>query len=157
MGTYPRVRRSVAAVSSGALVVGAGAAVGLLSAGMADEWSHQAALRAASEPVAEAVSIDAPSPSPKVITRVKIRRITPDPVIIRKKVIVRVPVQAQSAPRTAPQGTTSSSTSRSAPGGGTPSRKVIAPAPKPAAPALAPRQAAPKPKAPSAGKTSKAS
>jgi len=140
MNAHQSVRRGIAAVSSGALVVGAGAAVGVLAAQMADEWSTQAALEGASSVVA-APPMDVSPPRPIVVTRTKVRRITPDPVVVHKKVIVRVPT-GQAAPARSSSGTApaprsaakSSSTTTSRP-----SRTVVAPAPRPAAPAPQPR------------------
>jgi hypothetical protein len=149
MNAHLSVQRGIAAVSSGALVVGAGAAVGVLSAHMADEWSAQAALESAASMVVDPTA-DLSVPRPVVVTRTKVRRITPDPVVVHKKVFVRVPAgqavpaQSWSGSAPAPRSTsTSSSTTTSRP-----SRTVVAPAPQPAAPA---------PQAPSGGTTSKTS
>lgn len=135
------VRRGVAAASSGALVVGAGAAVGVLTASMADQWSHQAALEAAGQ-VAAAPVADVSVPRPVVVTRIEERRITPEPVVVHRTVYVRVPSGQGQPPRAqapraqaAPQRTV-----RSAPKP-RPSRKVVAPAP------AAPRPAPSAPKA----------
>ncbi len=142
-------------MSSGALVVSAGASVGMLAARMADDWSQQAALQAAAEPVAQVPGVV--EPRPKVVTRVRIRRITPDPVIVRRKVIVHVPAGAQAATRSAPRSTGSSAAaSGGSSGRSAPSRRVIAPAPQ-AAPAPAPKPVAPQPVPRPAGTTSKAS
>lgn len=141
MSSRQRVRRGVAAVSSGALVVGAGAAVGVLSAQMADEWSRQAAIQAASGSVAQPADVAAPRPT--VVTRIKIRRVTPDPVIVRKKAIVR---ESESESHSAERAPGSSSGTTVPPRTSSPSRTVISPAPRPAAPKPVPKPAAGKPK-----------
>jgi hypothetical protein len=140
MSAKQSARRGVAVVSSGALVVGAGAAVGVLAADMSAQWSQQAALEAAAEVVADPVN-DVTVPRPVVVTRIEERHITPKPVVVHRKVYVRAPTR-QVAPRaqkpratTAPQRTPA----RSAPAP-QPSRKVVAPAPAaPQAPASAPQ------------------
>ena len=113
------VRRGVAVVSSGALVVGAGAAVGVLAADMSAQWSAKAALEAAAQVVDEPVS-DLTVPRPVVVTRIEERHVTPKPVVVHRKVYVRVPAsqgavrvqapRAKSAPqkrtvRSAPEAT----------------------------------------------------
>lgn len=137
MKSHQSVRRGIAVVSSGALVVGAGASVGILTAQMADHWSGQAALEAAASAV-EDPTTELNNPRPVVVTRTKIRRVTPDPVVVHKKVYVPstsaqapAPGYQAPAPRTASSSRTSTITSR-------PSRTVVAPAPKPAAPKPAP-------------------
>ncbi len=126
----------MAVVSSGALVVGAGAAVGVLAADMSAQWSANAALEAAAQVVEEPAS-DVTVPRPVVITRIEERHVTPKPVVVHRKVYIRVPsaqgaarVQAPRA-KSAPQ----KRAVRSAPKP-RPSRTVIAPAP--AAPPPAP-------------------
>ena len=84
-------------LSSGALVVGAGVTVGVLAADMSDEWSQQAALEAAAQVVADPVS-DVTVPRPVVVTRIEERHVTPKPVVVHRKVYIRVPA-GQSAPR----------------------------------------------------------
>jgi hypothetical protein len=129
-------RRGLAVVSSGALVVGAGAAVGVLAADMAAQWTQDAALEQAAQVVAEQAS-DVAVPRPVVVTRIEERHVTPDPVVVHRKVYLRVPVRQGSSPgarapkaRTAPQ----RQPARSSPAQ-KPSRTVVAPAPAPQAPA----------------------
>lgn len=129
------MRRGAAAVASGALVVGAGASVGALSAHMSAGWTEQAALDSAAQVVADPVV-----PKPVVVTRIKKRHVTPDPVIIHKQVIVHVPAgqggQAQAPVSTSSGSTSSTSQVTSQPSRTTstrtqPSRTVVAPAPAP--------------------------
>lgn len=141
MSAKQSVRRGVAVLSSGAVVVGAGGAVGALAADMSDEWSQQAALEAAAQVVSDPVS-DVTVPRPVVVTRIEERHVTPKPVVVHRKVYIRVPA-AQSAPRprapranTAPQ--RQPATSAAPP---RPSRTVVAPAPAPAAPQASPAKA----------------
>jgi hypothetical protein len=141
MGRKQSVKRGVAVVSSGALVVGAGAAVGVLAADMSARWSQKAALEAAAQVVPDPVS-DLTVPRPVVVTLIEERHVTPKPVVVHRKVYVRVPsgqgavrVQTPRA-KAAPQ----QRTVRSAPKP-RPSRRVVAPAP------AAPKAAAQAPKA----------
>lgn len=143
-------RRGVAVVSSGALVVGAGAAVGVLAADMAAQWSQDAALEQAAQVVAEQVS-DIEVPRPVVVTRIEERHVTPEPVVVHRTVYIRVPARQGSAPRaqaprarTAPQRQPATSAPKQKP-----SRTVVAPAPQ--APAPAPQ--VPAPSAPKATST----
>jgi hypothetical protein len=122
-------------MSSGALVVGAGAAVGVLAADMSAQWSEQAAVKAAAQ-VVEDPGNDATIPRAVIVTRIKERHVTPKAVVVHSKVYVRAP-SAQGAARVqAPQ----KRTVRSAPKP-RPSRRVVAPAP------AAPKPAASAPKA----------
>lgn len=130
----------MAVVSSGALVVGAGAAVGVLAADMSAQWSQEAALKAAAQVVSDPVP-DVTVPRPVVVTRIEERHVTPKPVVVHRKVYVRVPA-GQSAPRAqapggqaAPQRQPAKAATKPRP-----SRRVVAPAPAPAAP----RASAPK-------------
>jgi hypothetical protein len=138
MSRKQSVKRGVAVVSSGALVVGAGAAVGVLAADMSDQWSQQAALEAAAQVVPDPVS-DVTVPRPVVVTLIEERHVTPKPVVVHRKVYVRVPAAQGSAPR-APRAKAAPQrpTVRSAPKP-RPSRTVVAPAPAPAAPKAAPK------------------
>jgi hypothetical protein len=129
MSAKQSVRRGVAVLSSGAVVVGAGVTVGALAADMSDEWSQQAALEAAAQVVADPVS-DVTVPRPVVVTRIEERHVTPKPVVVHRKVYIRVPAgksaprpQAKAAPQRQP------ATSAAAP---RPSRTKVAPAPAPA-------------------------
>jgi hypothetical protein len=139
------VRRGVAAVSSGAIVVGAGAAVGVVSAQMSAQWSQEAALEAAAQVAADPVG-DLTDPRPVVVTRIEERHVTPEPVVVHRKVYVQVPSQQGvarvQAPRAkaAPRSSTTRSSTTSAPRK-QPSRTVVAPAP------AAPRAVASAPKA----------
>jgi hypothetical protein len=136
------VRRGLAVMSSGALVVGAGAAVGVMAADMSGQWSEQAALKAAADQVVEDPGNDDPIRRAVIVTRIKERHVTPKPVVVHRKVYVRVP-SGQGVPRTqAPRAKAAPQrqTVRSAPKP-RPSRKVVAPAP------AAPKPAASAPKA----------
>jgi hypothetical protein len=147
MSAKQSVRRGVAVLSSGAVVVGAGVTVGALAADMSDEWSQQAALEAAAQAVADPVS-DMTVPRPVVITRIEERHITPKPVVVHRKVYIRVPA-GKSAPRPqAPRAKTAPQRQPATAAQPRPSRTKVAPAPAPA----------PAPAAPSAPKaTSKTS
>jgi hypothetical protein len=142
MSAQQSVRRGVAVISSGVVVVGAGAAVGALAADMSDEWSQQAALEAAAQVVADPVS-DVTVPRPVVITRIEERHVTPKPVVVHRKVYIRVPAR-QGAPRPqAPRATSAPQRQPAAPAAkARPSRTVVAPAPAPAP--AAPQASAPK-------------
>jgi hypothetical protein len=135
-----KVRRGVAVMSSGALVVGAGAAVGVVAADMAAQWSDQAALKAAAQ-VVEDPGNDATIPRAVIVTRIKERHVTPKPVVVHRKVYVRVPSTQGAARVQAPQKRAVRSAPRPRP-----SRRVVAPAP-----------AAPKPVASAPKATSKTS
>ena len=126
--------RGVAALSSGAVVVGAGAAVGVLAADLSEQWSREAALQAAAQVVADPAS-HVTVPRPVVITRIEERHVTPEAVVVHRKVYVRVPARQGSAPqaKAAPQRQPSRPAAKTKP-----SRTVIAPAPAPAAPKAAP-------------------
>ncbi len=129
----------MAVVSSGALVVGAGAAVGVLAADMSDEWSQQAALEAAAQVVVDPVA-DVTVPRPVVVTRIEEHHVTPEPVVVHRKVYVRVPAGQGSTTRAqAPQPRAATrQPARPAPAS-KPSRTVVAPAPAPAAAPSAPK------------------
>ncbi len=134
MGDMTRKRsvpRSVAVVSSSALVLGAGASVGALSAELSAQWSRGQAHEAVAAALAVPKS-DLTDPRPVVITRIEERHVTPEPVEVHRKVYVRVPTTPAPAPQA---GATARQPARSAPAP-KPSRKVVAPAP-------APRPAAP--------------
>ncbi len=139
-------------VSSGALVVGAGASVGILAAQMADQWSTQAALEAAASVVVDPAA-DFNVPRPVVVTRIKVRRITPDPVVVHKKVYVQSPTAQAPAPQYQAPAPRVASAPRTSTTRSQPSRRVVAPAPAPKPPAPQP----PAPKPVSGGTTSKTS
>jgi hypothetical protein len=130
------VRRGLAVMSSGALVVGAGAAVGVMAADMSGQWSDQAALKAAADRVVEDPGNDDPIRRAVIVTRIKERHVTPKPVVVHRKVYVRAPSgQGVTRAKAAPQ----RQAVRSAPKP-RPSRRVVAPAPAaPKAPASAPK------------------
>ena len=129
------VRRGMAVMSSGALVVGAGAAVGVMAADMSGQWSDEAALKAAAQ-VVEDPSYGDPIPRAVIVTRIEERHVTPKPVVVHRKVYVRAPSgQGVTRAKAAPQRQTVRSAPKSQP-----SRKVVAPAPAPPkAPASAPK------------------
>jgi hypothetical protein len=118
----------VAAVSSGAIVVGAGAAVGVVSAQMSALWSQEAALEAAAQVAVDPVS-DLTVPRPVVVTRIEERHVTPEPVVVHRKVYVRVPSQQRVTRAPAPRATAAPKTSTKAAPRKQPSRTVVAPAP----------------------------
>jgi hypothetical protein len=133
------VRRGVAAVSSGAIVVGAGAAVGVVSAQMSAQWSQEAALEAAAQVAADPVS-DLTVPRPVVVTRIEERHVTPEPVVVHRKVYVRVPSQQRVTRVPAPRAKAAPKTSTKSAPRKQPSRTVVAPAPAaPKAVATAPK------------------
>jgi hypothetical protein len=109
-----------------AVAVGAGAATGLMVAGMQTAWSDAAALNAASQVAAQPGELQ--PVHPVVVTRTEEEHITPDPVVIRKKVYRTEDsggTGRATAPRPTPgqQGAAPSTASK-------PSRTVVAPAPK---------------------------
>lgn len=133
-------RRGLATAAGGLVVVGAGATTGVVVADLHSSWSDEQALEAASAVAAQPADV-APV-RPVVITLTEERHITPEPVIVRKKVYrtrVVTPGGAaqpaapartatrQSAPRTATTGPTKPRS--------TAPRTVVAPAPKAPAPA----------------------
>ncbi len=103
--------------------MGAGAATGLIVAGMQTAWSDAAALNAASQVAAQPGELQ--PVHPVVVTRTEEEHITPDPVVIHKKVYRTEDSGGATAPRPAPgqQGAAPSTASK-------PSRTVVAPAPK---------------------------
>ena len=133
-------------MSSGALVVGAGAAVGVVAADMSAQWSDQAALKAAAQ-VVEDPGNDATIPRAVIVTRIKERHVTPKPVVVHRKVYVRVPSTQGAARVQAPQ-------AKSAP-----QKRAVrsAPKPRPSRRVVAPAPAAPKPVASAPKATSKTS
>ncbi len=116
--------RIAASAGGGALVVGAGAAVGFLAASMHAQWSEGAAIEAAAVPSVE------PQPvRPVVVTVIEERHVTPEPVVVYRKVYTtRTVRKPAAAPKPAP------AKRRTAPK--TASRTVVEPAPS------APRRAA---------------
>jgi hypothetical protein len=134
MSRKQSITRGVAVLSSGALVVGAGAAVGVLAADMSAQWSQEAALEAAAQVVSDPVP-DVTVPRPVVVTRIEERHVTPKPVVVHRKVYVRVPA-GQSAPRAQSPRGQAAPPRQPAKAATKPrtSRKVVAPAPAPAAP-----------------------
>ena len=86
-------------MSSGALVVGAGAAVGVMAADMSGQWSDQAALKAAADQVVEDPGNDDPIRRAVIVTRIKERHVTPKPVVVHRKVYVRAALRAGRDPR----------------------------------------------------------
>ena len=143
--------RGIAGLSSGVLVVGAGASLGILAAQMHEQWTAEATLEAAAQLAAEPQeppAAELPFPRPVVVTVVKEKHVTPEPVIVHRKVYVT---------RTVPGGGGQASqlgqgAARVRSGGsGQGARPVARPAAKPAArPArarVAPAPAAPRPAA----------
>lgn len=138
-----RARRTIALASGGVVAVGAGAVTGLAVAGMQASWSDATALQAASEVAARPGDLQ--PVHPVVVTRVEEHHVTPDPVVVHRKVYrTRVvsgagQVSGPSAPRTS---SSRVSPSRPRTGASTPStsrRTAVAPAPK--APAASTKRA----------------
>lgn len=117
--------RIAASAGGGALVVGAGAAVGFLAASMHAQWSEGAAIEAA----AAVPSVEPQPVRPVVVTVIEERHVTPEPVVVYRKVYTtRTVRKPAAAPKPAP------AKRRTAPK--TASRTVVEPAPS------APRRAA---------------
>jgi hypothetical protein len=117
MTLKPPYRRGLAAAAGGALVLGSGMSIGILAADMRHDWAITQADRDGAARLADEA---ARTPEPVVVIHRKVRHVTPDPVVVRKKVYG----SARSA------GTTSAGASASHPT--RPSRRVLAPAPAPA-------------------------
>lgn len=138
--------RGIAGLSSGVLVVGAGASLGILAAQMHEQWSAKATLEAAAEMAAapqDPPAAELPFPRPVMVTVVKERHVHPEPVIVHRKVYVT---------RTAP--TAGGRVAASPRSGGArvaarPRRAqpVAKPASRPARARVAPAPAAPRPAA----------
>jgi hypothetical protein len=106
------------------IVVGAGAAGGLVTAHLQAQWAAQEALEvAAATPLDH--SNDVTVPHPVVITVIEERRITPEPVIVHRKVYRTVGAPTGSQPRRQSPPAPGVRTSNPKPG-----RAVVAPAPK---------------------------
>jgi hypothetical protein len=136
MHLSPPSRRTVSAAAGGALVLGSGLSVGILAADMQHRWAGEQVLREAEAVTAAALS---PDPEPVIVTVRTERHITPEPVVVHKKVYRTVrgkaPVKAAER-RSAP-----TKPAKKSAGSSTRPRTVVAPAPAPA-PAKAPAPAA---------------
>jgi len=108
-------------------VLGSGMSVGVLAADMQRDWSVAEGLRQQAELQAAAAT---QTPEPVVVTVTKIRHVTPEPIVVHKKVYRTVRGKAPAQGRTTSRATKSSGGSSS--GSTTTSRKVVAPAPAPA-------------------------
>lgn len=135
MHLSPTSRRTLSAAAGGALVLGSGLSVGILAADMQHRWAGEQALREAEAVTAAALAKD---PEPVIVTVRTVRHITPEPVVVRKKVYrtVRGPAPAPrsnggKAAAPAKTGKKSSSTSSR--------RTAVAPAPAPAPAPAKPR------------------
>ncbi len=129
----PTVRRALASAGGGALVIGAGASTGVLAVHLQAQWSAMSSVDATSVPV-EPGPQSRSAPPAVVVTVIEERHVTPEPVIVHRKVYTTRTVPAPRA--SVPQPPKSNGRAAS-----TPSRTVIAPprpAPRPA-PAPAPR------------------
>lgn len=135
MTLKPSLRRRIASTSSGALLIGAGMSVGLLTADNARHWSEQIQLAADAQtsPIVGEPTLGIDRPRPVIVTRVKERHVTPDPVIVHRKVSGSSGGQASSR-ITQPRSTSTRTRTKSRP-----TRTTIAPAP--AAPRPAPKPA----------------
>lgn len=126
----------MAAAGSGAMVVGAGLALGVTVADMAADWSARetpgtlASGPAATDPTA--TDGDAAPLPPRVVTRVVERHVTPEPVVVHRKVY-------RTSGGSDSRSTASTGTRRAPRTVSRPSRRVVAPAP--AAPRPAPVRA----------------
>jgi hypothetical protein len=106
------------------IVLSSGAAAGMATAHMQDQWSAQEALEvAAATPLDH--SNDVMVAHPVVITVIEERRITPEPVVVHRKVYrtVGTPVAAQPRSPSRPA-------AGARPSAPAPRRAVVAPAPK---------------------------
>lgn len=116
------------------MVVGSGAAAGMVTVHLQDQWAAQEVLEAAATTPLDH-SNDVLVPHPIVITVIEERRVTPEPVVVHRKVYrsVGTPTGSQPPPPSRPSPGARSSTPTS-------NRAVVAPAPKaaPARPATAP-------------------
>lgn len=125
--TRHSIRRNLVTASSGAIVITSGVAVGIVAADLRASWSQDELSRLATEvPPDPAVALAASRPV--IVTVVKETHVTPDPVVVRKKVY-RTRVAAGS-PRTA-RVRSGSRTTRTVVA---PPRRAAAPARKPARP-----------------------
>jgi hypothetical protein len=126
MTLKPSSRRGLAAAAGGVLVLGSGMSVGILAADMQHDWTAAEASRQQAAVLADPV---AAPPEPVVVIRTKVRHVTPDPVVVHKKVYSSG--QAQS-PGQGSGGRTTSGSAPQAKSSTRSSRRVITPAPAPA-------------------------
>lgn len=135
------LRRGVATAGSGALVLGAGLALGVTVADMAADWSARVPVdeltAAAQDSPGQGSAVgqvdaggDALPARPRVVTRIVERHVTPEPVVVHRRVYRET---TDSSRVTSPR---SPRTPRTVP---RPSRRAVAPAP--AAPRPAPARA----------------
>jgi len=116
--------------TGGMVVVGAGAASGLIVADMHSTWAKGAALDAAAETAAQAPDLGPVRPD--TIILIEERHVTPKPVEVHKKVYrTRVVGGSSSGGTSASQRRTTSQPRTTA---AKPTRTVVAPAPKAPAP-----------------------
>lgn len=134
-------RRGIATATGGLVVVGAGAAAGMFIADMQATWADEEALETASTVAAQPADV-APV-RPVVVTLIEERHVTPEPVVVHKKVYrTRIVgggtsgATSQAPQQTAPRRTTTSGSARPAASAPKPQkpRTVVAPAPKAPAP-----------------------
>jgi hypothetical protein len=130
-------RRGIATAAGGLVVVSAGAASGLIIADMHATWADQAALETAS--AAGARPADVAQGRPVVVTLTEEQHVTPEPVIVHKRVYRTRIVGDGASPapqQTAPRRTTSNGSTRpaAAPPKLQQPRAVVAPAPRAPAP-----------------------
>jgi hypothetical protein len=134
-------RRGLATAAGGLVVVGAGATTGVIVADMDATWNDQAALEAAATVAAQPAEL-APV-RPVVVTLIEERHVTPEPVIVHKKVYrTRIVTGSGGAARPAapsrpstPQKATAPSKPQSTQPKPAKPRTIVAPAPKAPAPA----------------------
>jgi hypothetical protein len=127
MAITPSMKRGAATTAGGALVLGAGMSVGILAAGMQHAWASESALRQQAEVQGVATTV---VPDPVVITRIRVRHVTPEPEVVHKKVYRTVPGSSSSGTSAARRSTSSRTGSGSGTSGA--SRTTVAPAPRPA-------------------------
>lgn len=103
-------------------------AVGILAADMQHDWAGREALR---EQAAVQAASPVDAPEPVIVTRTTVRHVTPEPVVVHKKVYRKVHSTGQSKDPAPARAAVPRSTSGKA---GTPSsrRTVVTPAPRPA-------------------------
>lgn len=98
--------------------------VGVIAADMQHDWASAGAVR---ELAGALAASRAKAPRPVVVTRTRVRHVTPEPLVVRKKVYRTMPGQGAAGS----QGSSSGGTASGSGSGGS-RRTVVAPAPAPA-------------------------
>lgn len=130
------VKRGAASVAGGSLVLGAGLALGLVAGRMQQDWLTAQAQRDAAETAQARAGLAAEPPRPVVVTEVRVRHVTPEPVVVHRTVVKRVAGQTASTPRSPaarPAATPAAKPDARQAGkpAARPSRTTVAPAPAP--------------------------